>query len=1298
MTNQTISLKRYERRLPDASQIKSTVCQFCAVGCGYRALLTPSDVPQAEGKTVKGPAFISTSMQGEIRYKGRPYNAAVVPDPRCDLNRGNHSVRGGSQALNLVRGDGKGRSTEERLVSPQVRCNDGKLHDITWSVANELVARLTAHVTQLKWESGKNNKKQLVAHNPDGLGVKIFEYQFLENTYAATKLFFRAIGTPNVAFHDRPSVAGSSPGLKDAGFRPHAFAYEDIRSADLLFLVGSNPYENQSVFFMQNCVGKEMIVLDPRCTATAQYAKDTGGIHLQPKRLGADPLVLYALARALLERFDDEEDLHPQIARTIHETQRRAWIDSKKPDALRRASRAMGLDEFKAWLGVYDQKQKTYQLENAAKESGIPLDDLQKAVDWMAKGPEGLNRRPVVGTLYEKGLIWGFNYHNTAAVASLGLVLWHPDQPAPLTGRCGGHQKGWAVAKNQVNDFVPRNSDASGDKGYPFGNASDDYTDELLESLESVEGKEIGRIKVQHNLDTHVFGPDAILAPRPVEGNPDRVRLSNGVETVARPDVQLLWIIGNNYLGQTHNAEWKRKKLNERRRGQRKKVRLPKTEDLSDAKKLAKQFIKRWENPDGLVVIHQEIYPNATTEFADIVLPAAGWGEDDFVRYNAERRLRLYERFQDSPLHADDAKRLAKQKDPDPHLHLDDHNVIRHSPKPDWLIFRDVAREMIHVVAKKSKAANEGLAEFAWANSSQVADEMAANSNRSAMLKPMLEFAGCSAIPGGQHIHTLLGLDQSGESKHLKTENGYSVPSGSAVLSNGVPSNGVLLPARTIRDSSTGQMTLQGTLRQIPEGTLNFVRADWCKIEPWFRSVHRTDPVENKDDGEQKGLVTLTCGRFNHLWNNLFSSSRNDFVTERFPADLPGTVLEVNPNWARKLDLDNGDVVEVTNKLGSFTAVVSRQSSVADGAAFALFSYPVLNKSGGMQFDGYANNLMHGYWDGMNPIGALKYGRAVIRKKKNAAKKRSPGHKQLSHASRNQIVALPLADDLRPGVSSDGRWHWYRRLDWRMRELIVTKGLPRAFVHTGPQRQASLLNPDQALRDLRQHWGAVFSMMLAAMQWPPPRREEQKDASDTDPPGRYDVWDGPDLDFARSLWGRSLEVPATPSEEAPIQEPLLDAFIAWSKFITGFDELDADRHHAATILRRLRAHSDTKNVLDTYLGSLDIEFGVLSEETAAEQAYRYPDLTEAAVLLWYTGAFIGPYGFAVGGAQGFGTMEDDHYRKALVWRAAGLQPQGYSTIMERWEDRPSSQNDEAAKKGGGKTESKNTQRNKKGKS
>ena len=61
---------------------------------------------------------------------------------------------------------------------------------------------------------------------------------------------------------------------------------------------------------------------------------------------------------------------------------------------------------------------------------------------------------------------------------------------------------------------------------------------------------------------------------------------------------------------------------------------------------------RRLENLDFLVV--QDIFPTATAELADVVLPAAGWGESDGTFTSSERRVQRVRRAIDPPGDAED--------------------------------------------------------------------------------------------------------------------------------------------------------------------------------------------------------------------------------------------------------------------------------------------------------------------------------------------------------------------------------------------------------------------------------------------------------------------------------------------------------------------------------------------------------------------------------------------------------------------------------------------------------------------
>ena len=129
-----------DRPLPPGNKPITTGCQYCAVGCGYTAFLVPVELEPGGGQSYAASRFITPAMTNTVRYKGVEKRVAVAPDPRCDLNKGNHSVRGGSQGHNLVTAGATDRSTSDRLKSPMVRLADHSLKEITWTDLNRIMA------------------------------------------------------------------------------------------------------------------------------------------------------------------------------------------------------------------------------------------------------------------------------------------------------------------------------------------------------------------------------------------------------------------------------------------------------------------------------------------------------------------------------------------------------------------------------------------------------------------------------------------------------------------------------------------------------------------------------------------------------------------------------------------------------------------------------------------------------------------------------------------------------------------------------------------------------------------------------------------------------------------------------------------------------------------------------------------------------------------------------------------------------------------------------------------------------
>jgi arsenite oxidase large subunit len=898
-------------------------------------------------------------------------------------------------------------ATRERLTCAWVRTASG-LQPIDTDAAVRIVARLITQATELQQEDGK-----VLARKPRALGARIFEYQFLENTFAATTLLFRMIGTPNVAFHDRPSVASNTQGFDDSGVDAHGYAYEDIWASDVVLIAGANPYETQSVFFMQNVTGKKLIVIDPRKTITADYAVRTGGVHLRPRVLGSDAWILMALCREIvrrraLEAWPDRTPRALIASATRLDALARAALRAPwtaGPGPARLAHHLLAYDEFVRELERSDPADGTplYDTAKSREIAGIEPYELERVAKILA-GPASDEGLPDASTrrtslLFEKGLIWGFGYSSTAAMANLGLLCGSVIPPghdtneaAPLgvVGRIGGHQKGWAEAAG----------------GYPFRN-SVDFVD-----LTAWGGA--GRFPVHHTLDPHLVGTAA--APRTPGSGPD----------IPAPEVRLLWTVGCNPVGQIGAAAEKWAAVSLRRSGE-----VPKTPDETEVLRSLQQ---RMAN-GGLVHVQQEIYLNPTSDHADVILPATGWGEEPLTRYTGERRLRLYGKFQDAPRHR-----------PSSSAPLESSTRCR----PDWQYFRDVMTEIMTLVGA-DRVGEVGRAQLdSWRDAATVFLDMATSSNRARLLQEIV--TGDEGLVG----HALLAR---------RGTRGVLLPGqGRASANEPLRDTPRIIPPPTRRVSF---QDMSGARVEVDLGApFAFVRVDWLAI--------RGHVAANRP---RKGELTLVNGRVNELWNSMFSNIRNATVQARWPDDMPGTWIEMHPDDAKASGVGDGDVVELAcddihlaggSRAGQFRAVVrvaaGRDSEhLVPGIAFALFSYPVTTARAPefpwrtFSAQGYVNNVTTGYVDPWNPTAALKFGRVrvarVVGSYLNAAS-RGPGPSfEARHVS--EVVAPA-------GLKTEHR----ERLWWQLRELLVQHGLVRWPLH-GKRLGKLLRDPDRLMEALR---------------------------------------------------------------------------------------------------------------------------------------------------------------------------------------------------------------------------------------
>ena len=584
---------------PDAA-VHTTCCEYCPVACGYKVYTWPAsesggpaadenafgvDFPTA-GLSGRWP---SESMHSVVKVDGRDSNVIVIPDAASEVvnTGGTHSVRGGALAKKLYTSNG---ATSDRLTTPMLRVQ-GQLIPISWDAATDLVANLSTYVLdtwdELAW------------------GMKIYSYQYYENTYSGSKLALKEIGTPNFSPHHAPADGDDVPGLSDCGIDAFGAAFADDAEADVLFIAGSDPYETKTVRFTtwQAPGGAPIIYVDPRRTFTAAFAESHGGLHLQLNP-GTDTALYNAIVREIITQgWEDREFIDDHVASRTDLDAEGKW---------RRLMFGRSFDELTDYLMANDD----FSLDGAERVTGVPADSIRRAAKMLTGG--AASPRPNAMVLFEKGVYWSHNYENTAAIGNLGVVLGSSGRPGRATARMGGHQRGGNKAA-----------------GYPMDKSPDEYMGNKVE------------------MDTEKWL---------VQGN-----------------TRFRWVVGTNWLGAMGATAALTKAVQDL------VSRGPQVSSVDPS--IAEAELKARMDAGGMVIVHQEIYENDSTPYADIVLPAATWGEEDFCRNNAERRLRIYEKLMDAPGEA----------------------------RPDWQIFAEIARKM-------------GFEGFDWADSNEIFEEAAERS------------------------------------------------------------------------------------------------------------------------------------------------------------------------------------------------------------------------------------------------------------------------------------------------------------------------------------------------------------------------------------------------------------------------------------------------------------------------------------------------------------------------------------------------------------------------------------------
>jgi assimilatory nitrate reductase catalytic subunit len=212
--------------LPPHAPVVRTTCPYCGVGCGVLAS------PDGQG------------------------GATISGDPDHPANFGLLCSKGAALAETL--------SLDRRLLHPMLRRPDGSLERVDW---NQALDKVAAGLRTIVDRDG-----------PGAIAFYLSGQLLSEDYYVANKLMKGFLGSSNVDTNSRLCMASSVAGHRRAfGADLVPGIYRDIDEADLIVLVGSNaawchPVLYQRMMAAKRERGTKLIVIDPRCTATAADA------------------------------------------------------------------------------------------------------------------------------------------------------------------------------------------------------------------------------------------------------------------------------------------------------------------------------------------------------------------------------------------------------------------------------------------------------------------------------------------------------------------------------------------------------------------------------------------------------------------------------------------------------------------------------------------------------------------------------------------------------------------------------------------------------------------------------------------------------------------------------------------------------------------------------------------------------------------------------------------------------------------------------------------------------------------
>ncbi len=603
-------------------------------------------------------------------------------------------------------------------------------------------------------------KHVIRAHGANAYGVKTYSYQYIENTYAITKYALRHINTANFTFHDTPSDVSSTPGFRDAGFDNFGPSYEDWRDAETLLICGTDPYETKTILFTQWI----MKGIQNGQKTIIMVPRRTAGVAHAEKNGGMWIDVTPGTDLLVVNA----------IARIIVEN---GWQD-------------------KEWIAKWVNNQW---------ESSSGFGQGTRNTPWQWR------------TTWGKFQTKGFDDWKDWLLAQDEFKLANAAKISGVDPKKIVTAAQW-MAKPRADGTRPKTSIMI-EKGFYWSNNTGNT--EAIGALGIIvgaggrPGQVIGRAGGHQRGGQRGGKYPRNKSPIKVPGR--RRRALDTDTWLVAGHTRLAHVIGTTWIQSMCGSQGLAKRFEELTVANPNQVRSFDKQEIIES-------LKARADSGGMVVINQEIYlvDPIGHRYADIIFPAATWGEETFMRANGERRLRLYNKFYDPPGDA----------------------------KPDWWIIAQLSKRM-------------GFDGFDWKNSNEVAEEssrfsrgsrkdfhmikVAAHREGKTLHQKLAEF-GTNGIQGPVFMKddgTLVGTKRLHDTTRTLDETG---PAGANVFNKKL----------THFNSQTGKCNIQKS--------------------PWSLFSDYWEWLQPKDDE-----LWCTSGRINERWQSGFDDRRRPYVVQRWP-------------------------------------------------------------------------------------------------------------------------------------------------------------------------------------------------------------------------------------------------------------------------------------------------------------------------------------------------------------------------------------------------------------------------------